>query len=196
MLNRYVSAAAALETLLELARSGGRKRAIKLFSESAAQREMSDLAKLGGRFLALGEPAYPAPLAVLADAPPLIALLGHSRLLEMDMVAIVGARNASANGIRFARQLAADLGAAGFVVVSGMARGIDSSAHQGAMESGTVAAMGGGVDVVYPKQKASLYEDIVARGLAIAESPLGTVPQAATSQAATASFPASPWVSS
>jgi len=178
LLDRYGSAAAALEALPALARSGGRKRAIKLFSKTAAQREITELAELGGRFVAMHEPAYPAPLAALADPPPLIALLGHGHLLETDMVAIVGARNASANGIRFARQLAADLGAAGFTVVSGMARGIDSSAHQGALESGTVAVMGGGVDVIYPKQNAELYEDIVARGLAVAESPLGTVPQA------------------
>jgi DNA processing protein len=177
LLERYPSVAHALDALPALARGGGKRR-IKLFSISAAEREIAELANIGGRFIACREPGYPAPLAALADAPPLIAILGHGHLLDGDIVAIVGARNASANGLRFARQLARDLGAAGFAVVSGMALGIDAAAHQGALDSGTLAVMGGGVDVVYPKQNAALYEDIVARGVAIAEPPLGTVPQA------------------
>ncbi len=178
LLERYGGAAPALDALPELARSGGRKRAIKLFSKSAAEREIAALEKLGGRFLACHEPGYPIPLAALSDCPPLIAIRGHGHLLESNIIAMVGARNASANGIQFARQLATELGAAGFAVVSGMARGIDTAAHQGALESGTLAVMGGGVDVVYPKQNAALYEDIVARGVVIGEPPLGTVPQA------------------
>ncbi|MDP6817985.1 MAG: DNA-processing protein DprA [Alphaproteobacteria bacterium] len=178
LLERYGSAARALEALPELARSGGRKRSIKLFSKAAAEREIAALTKLGGRLLACHEPGYPAPLAALPDAPPLIALRGHGHLLEGDIIAMVGARNASANGIRFARQLAVELGAAGFKVASGMARGIDTAAHRGALESGTLAVMGGGVDVIYPKQNAALYEEIVARGVIIAEPPLGTAPQA------------------
>ena len=178
LLDRYGSAAQALDELPALARSGGSKRAIKLCSKSAAEREIKALAELGGRFLACREPGYPVPLAALADAPPLIAIRGHGHLLESDIVAMVGARNASANGVRFARQLAPDLGAAGFAVVSGMARGIDTAAHNGALETGTLAVMGGGVDMVYPKQNAALYEEIVARGVVIGEPPLGTVPQA------------------
>lgn len=178
LLDRYGSAAQALDELPALARSGGSKRAIKLCSKSAAEREIKALAELGGRFLACREPGYPVPLAALADAPPLIAIRGHGHLLESDIVAMVGARNASANGVRFARQLASDLGAAGFAVVSGMARGIDTAAHNGALETGTLAVMGGGVDMVYPKQNAALYEEIVARGVVIGEPPLGTVPQA------------------
>ncbi len=178
LLERYSSVAEALDALPALARGGGRKRNIKLFSKAAAEREIADLAKIGGRFIACREPGYPAPLAALADPPPLIAIRGHGHLLENDIVAIVGARNASANGVRFAKHLATQLGAAGFAVVSGMAKGIDTAAHQGALESGTLAVMGGGVDVIYPKQNAALYEDIVARGVVIAESTLGTVPQA------------------
>ena len=178
LLDRYGSTAQALDELPALARSGGSKRAIKLCSKSATEREIKALAELGGRFLACREPGYPVPLAALADAPPLIAIRGHGHLLESDIVAMVGARNASANGVRFARQLAPDLGAAGFAVVSGMARGIDTAAHNGALETSTLAAMGGGVDMVYPKQNAALYEEIVARGVVIGEPPLGTVPQA------------------
>ena len=178
LLERYGSAARALEALPALARSGGSKRSIKLFSKTAAEREIKALAELDGHFFACHEPGYPAALAALLDSPPLIAIRGHGHLLESDIVAIVGARNASANGIRFAQQLAAELGAAGFAVVSGMARGIDAAAHRGALESGTLAVMGGGVDVVYPKQNAALYEEIVARGVVIAEPPFGTVPQA------------------
>ena len=178
LLDRYGSAAQALDELPALARSGGSKRAIKLCSKSAAEREIKVLAELGGRFLACREPGYPVPLAALADAPPLIAIRGHGHLLESDIVATVGARNASANGVRFARQLASDLVTAGFAVVSGMARGIDTAAHNGALETSTLAVMGGGVDMVYPKQNAALYKEIVARGVVIGEPPLGTVPQA------------------
>ena len=178
LLERYSSVAEALDALPALARGGGRKRNIKLFSKSAAMREIAELDKIGGRFIACREPGYPAPLAATADPPPLIAIRGHGHLLENDIVAIVGARNASANGVRFAKHLATELGAAGFAVASGMAKGIDTAAHQGALERGTLAVMGGGVDVIYPKQNAALYEDITARGVVIAEPPLGTVPQA------------------
>ena len=178
LLERCGSAGQALEALPALARDGGRTRNIKLFSKTGAEREIADLAKIGGRLIACHEPGSPPALAAVADPPSLIANRGHGHLLENDIVAIVGARNASANGIRFAKHLATELGAAGFAVASGMARGIDTAAHQGSLESGTLAVMGGGVDVVYPKQNADLYEDIIERGVVIAEPPLGTVPQA------------------
>jgi len=127
--------------------------------------------------VAIGEPDFPRPLAAIADPPPLLALLGHAALFGRDSVAVVGARNASAVGGRFARGLAAELGQQGYAVVSGLARGIDSQAHQGALESGTIAVVAGGVDVVYPPENQALYERIVEAGLVVSEQPLGLAPQ-------------------
>ena len=165
-----------LDALPGLARRGGRRRPVKVCSRAAAEREMDALAQLGGSLIALGEPAYPPALAAIADPPPVLSLRGRAGLLARDSVAIVGARNASAGGLHLAERLAADLGEAGLVVVSGMARGIDARAHVGALATGTVAVMGGGVDVAYPKQNRQLYERLLAEAAVIAEAPLGTVP--------------------
>ena len=176
LLERFGTAAAVLDALPALARRGGRRRPIKVCARTAAEREIEALSALGGRMIALVEPAYPEPLAATADPPPVLSLRGRADLLATDCIAVVGARNASANGLHFAERLAADLGAAGFTVVSGMARGIDARAHVGAMDTGTVAVMGGGVDVLYPKENGSLFERLLAEGAVIAEAPLGTVP--------------------
>ena len=176
LLERFGTAAAVLEALPALARRGGRRRPIKVCARAAAEREIEALDALGGRMIALVEPAYPEPLAATADPPPVLSLRGCADLLATDCIAVVGARNASANGLHFAERLAADLGAAGLTVVSGMARGIDARAHVGAMDTGTVAVMGGGVDVLYPKENGSLFERLLAEGAVIAEAPLGTVP--------------------
>ena len=176
LLDRFGSAAAVLDALPALARRGGRRRPIKVCSRAAAERELEALTALGGRMIAMAEPAYPEPLAAIADPPPVLAVRGRGELLLAESVAVVGARNASANGLHFAERLAADLGAAGLTVVSGMARGIDARAHAGAVETGTVAVMGGGADVVYPKENRSLFERLLADGAVISEAPLGTVP--------------------
>ncbi len=178
LLRRFGSAAAALEALPELARRGGRRLAIKVCAQARAEREIEALEAIGARLVALGEADYPPLLAHIEDAPPLISVLGHDHSLRRDAVAVVGARNASLNGQRFSRQLAANLGAGGLVVVSGMARGIDAAAHAGALDAGTVAVMAGGIDVVYPRENQDLYEEIKARGAIISESEPGTVPQA------------------
>ena len=176
LLDRFGSPAAVLDALPALARRGGRRRPIKFCSRAAAERELEAVGALGGRMIALVEPAYPEPLAAIADPPPVLAVRGRADLLLTDSIAVVGARNASANGLHFAERLAADLGAAGLTVVSGMARGIDASAHAGTIKTGTVAVMGGGVDVVYPKENRSLFERLLADGAVISEAPLGTVP--------------------
>lgn len=178
LLARFGTAARALAALPDLSRQGGRGRPLSPWPAEAAEREMAALARLGGRFVALGEPDYPAALAALEDAPPLLALHGHGGLLGRRAVALVGARNASANGRRFAERLARDLGAAGLVVVSGLARGIDTAAHLGALEAGTVAVVAGGVDVAYPPENADLQRRIAETGAVVAESALGTQPQA------------------
>jgi DNA processing protein len=152
----------------------------RLATVSAAEvaREEEALAHAGGGFLVIGDPAYPAALAALPDAPPVLSAIGDLGLLGRPILAVVGAREASAAGCRFAAELAADLGAAGFVVASGLARGIDAVAHQAALATGTVAVLAGGIDQVYPLQNAGLYTEIAARGLLLGESPLGTPPVA------------------
>ena len=176
LLARFGSPAAVLDALPALARRGGRRRPIKICSHAIAERELEALTALGGRLIALGEPAYPEPLAAIDDPPPVFALRGRADLLATDCIAVVGARNASANGLHFAERLAADLGTAGLTVVSGMARGIDARAHAGALPTGTVAIMGGGIDVLYPKENRSLFERLLEDGAVVSEAPLGTVP--------------------
>ncbi|MGC9954588.1 MAG: DNA-processing protein DprA [Rhizomicrobium sp.] len=155
LLARFGSASAALEEVPRLVRRGGGD-ATTLPSDADARREIDALAKLGGRLIASVEPEFPRGLAALEAPPPVIAVLGHEALLARDMIAIVGARNASALGRKLAGRLAADLGAAGLVVVSGMARGIDTAAHEGALTSGTCAVVAGGIDIVYPPENAEL----------------------------------------
>jgi len=178
LLARYGSAAAALEALPELARRAGRKRPLALCARDAAEREMAAVAKAGARLVAWGEPDYPALLAAVDDAPPLLSLCGDAALLRRPAMAMVGARNASANGRRFARDMALQLGARGLTVVSGLARGIDAAAHQGALPTGTVAVLAGGIDIVYPEENRELHALVAERGALLAEMPVGTEPQA------------------
>ncbi len=172
------SAGAALHRLPELARRGGLRRRAGVCSPDRAEREREALAALGGRLVAACEPDYPRPLAAIDDPPPVISVLGNPAVLNRPTVAIVGARNASGVGGRFARGLAAELGAAGYTVVSGLARGIDTQAHLGALETGTVAVVAGGVDVVYPPENRDLCRRIAETGAVVGEQPLGMQPTA------------------
>jgi len=176
LLARFGSARAALAALPDLARRGG-AQSIRICGKADAEREMAGLAALGARLIAIGEDDYPPALAAIDDAPPLLSALGHGHLLKKPMIAIVGARNASANGKRFAKMIARELGEAGFVVASGFARGIDAAAHEGALAGGTAAVFAGGIDVIYPEENAALFERIAAEGVAVAEQPLGTAPR-------------------
>lgn len=178
LLEQYGSARRALDLLPDLARRGGRAKPLRIAPKAEAERELATTATLGVRLICACEPDYPEPLAAIDDAPPVIAVRGHVHLLKRRAVAVVGARNASLNGKKFAETIARDLGAAGLLVVSGLARGIDTAAHKGALGSGTVAVMAGGIDVVYPEENEGLYRDIVAQGVAVAESAIGTQPQA------------------
>ena len=177
LLRRFGSASAALEAVPDLARRGGGK-APRLFERAEAEREMARVEKLGARYLILGQGLYPRLLAELEDAPPLLIACGDFGLLDRMTVAIVGARNASAAACRFARGLAHDLGQRDVVVVSGLARGIDSAAHDGAMESGTVGVIAGGIDVFYPPENEPRQRAMFERGLVVAEMPPGTEPRA------------------
>lgn len=177
LLGHFGSATAALQALPDLARRGGRARPPRVPSIAEAEAEIAAAARHGARLISAGEPAYPTILAAVSDAPPVLYVLGRPELLLQRVVAIVGARNASANGIRLARQLAADLGSAGLAIVSGLARGIDTAAHQGALATGTIAVMAGGVDVVYPPENDRLHAEIAERGTVISEMPPGLAPQ-------------------
>lgn len=151
---------------------------IAAIASTQAEREQERLAGLDGRFIVWGDTSYPAALAALPDAPPVLSAIGDLALLARPMLAIVGAREASLAGRRFARDLATTLGGAGFAIVSGLARGIDTAAHEAALPTGTVAVLAGGIDQVYPPQNAGLQAAIAARGLVLAESPLGAPPVA------------------
>lgn len=178
LMRRYGSAKTALEALPHLARRGGRSAAIAIYPRVLAEQETEALASAGGRFITLGEADYPPALAAVEDAPPVISLIGRPLWKDRRCIALVGARNASASGRRLAEDLARDLGAADFVVVSGMARGIDGAAHMGALASGTVAVLAGGVDNIYPPEHKDLYRRIAETGAVISEMPVGTIPQA------------------
>jgi DNA processing protein len=178
MLRRFGSARAALETVPQLARRGERSANVTPVSRAEAEAELTALHRIGARLICWGEPHYPSGLAAIEDAPPILTVLGQIELLARPMVAVVGARNASANGRRFSRDLAASLGRSGIVVVSGLARGIDAAAHLGALETGSVGVVAGGVDIVYPEENRGLHEALARQGAIVAELPLGTQPQA------------------
>ena len=161
-----------------LARRGGAAGELRIPTDAHARAEINALAALGGRLIATCEPEFPTGLAVLDPPPPVISVVGRLDVLQREMVAIVGPRNGSALGIKFATQLARDLGDAGLVVASGLARGIDHVAHSGALDTGTVAVVAGGIDVIYPPENAPLYAKIAKQGGVIAELPLHTAPVA------------------
>lgn len=152
--------------------------ALEVISEEAIAREERALAAQGGQFVVFGDAGYPAALAALADAPPVVSAIGDLALLARPTLAIVGARDASLAGCRFAAELAALLGAAGFAVASGLARGIDAAAHQASLATGTVAVLAGGIDQVYPPRHADLQAEIARRGVLLSEVPFGIQPVA------------------
>ena len=177
LLSRFGSAEAALDAIPDLAARGG-GRPPRLATREQIEREADHVARLGARYLFRGEPNYPRLLAEIETAPPALMIRGDLALIERQTVAMVGARNASAAACRFARQLAFDLGAAGTVIVSGLARGIDTAAHDGSLETGTIAVIAGGIDIVYPPENEARQQAIGERGLLIAEQPPGTEPRA------------------
>jgi DNA processing protein len=172
------SAREAIAQLPELARRGG-SRDLRICGEDEARAELAACRKSGISLLAPGELGYPPRLATVEDAPPLLAVSGATEALMRPMIAIVGSRNASAAGLKFAQALAHDLGEAGFIVISGLARGIDQAAHRASVKSGTVAVLAGGHDRIYPREHENLLAAILdAGGAAISEMPLGHEPRA------------------
>jgi DNA processing protein len=178
LLKHCGSAKAALERLPEFARRGGAAGAPRICSRADAERELKAAAAIGVTLVAAGEPDYPVRLQMIDDAPPLLAVRGQRAALAMPMIAIVGARNASAAGIKFAERIARDLGDAGFGIASGLARGIDGGAHRASLKSGTVAVLAGGHDCIYPPEHVGLAEAIREAGALISEMPIGWEPRA------------------
>ncbi len=170
-------AAAALAALPGIALEAGVKD-YEPFALGAALHEIETGIALGARLLTEDDPAYPAKLAEIDDAPPLIWTLGDPALAARPCLAMVGARNASSLGLRMARKLAAELGEEGYTIVSGLARGIDAAAHQASLATGTIAVLAGGVDDLYPRENAELGTAIGQQGLRLSEMPIGLSPQA------------------
>lgn len=174
LLNHYGGAAEAIRALPELARRRAGK-AVTIVPEADAERELEQLRRFGGRFVARGEPEYPKALAAIDSAPPLISVIGPLDLAALPLVSIVGSRNASVAGLKMTERLSADLAGEGFGVVSGLARGIDSRAHQASLPFGAIAVVAGGLDKLYPEENRALFEQLCDRGAVISEMPFGWV---------------------
>jgi DNA processing protein len=177
LLDRFGTAERVLDALPDLIRRGG-GHGHTLAPEGQIEAELETGERIGARLIVLGDTAYPAPLAAVDPPPPVLWTIGDANLMARPCIAVVGARIASAGGQRIARGLSQQLGEAGYVVVSGLARGIDAAAHAGALPTGTVAVLGGGVDDVYPPDNADLYRQIAEQGCIVSESAVGARAQA------------------
>ncbi|MEO1038169.1 MAG: DNA-processing protein DprA [Pseudomonadota bacterium] len=173
LISRFHGATEALDALPRLARRGGRVDPMRIVSRSLAEGEIDAVERLGGRLFCACEPGFPTRLTTLDPPPPVITILGPLDPEAEWPCAMVGARSASAVGIRFAGDLARELGARGCVIVSGLARGVDGAAHAGALQTGTIAVVGGGVDQIYPREHEALHREIAATGLIVSEMPVG-----------------------
>jgi len=177
LLTEHGTAQNALAALPQVARAAGVSD-YRICPEGVVQSEMKAAMAAGAQLVTLGEPPYPDTLAEIADAPPFLWALGDLTLLSRPMISLVGARNASSLGTRMAKALARDLGAAGFVVVSGLARGVDAAAHLAALGTGTIAVQAGGIDIMYPAENTELARSIATTGLRLSEQPMGLQPMA------------------
>lgn len=176
LIEAYGSASKAIDALPDLAKRGGRAKPLIAAPLTQVEREYQAIKKFGGDIICAAETDYPVSLAAIDDAPPVVTYTGNIALLKKSCVGIVGSRNASLNGRKFTEKLAHDLGTAGATVISGLARGIDTAAHAGSLDTGTVAVLGGGLDIIYPPENKDLYAQIRERGLIVAESPFGQQP--------------------
>ena len=178
LIERFGDATAAIAALPELSRRGGLSRPLRLYGEGEAEADLERAEAFGAEIVAAGEKNYPELLRHIDVAPPVLWIKGKAEFANSSSVAIVGARNASALGFKFARKLASEIGQAGHLIVSGLARGIDTAAHEAAMATGTVAVLAGGIDSVYPPENGGLQEEIGKRGLLVSEMKPGTTPRA------------------
>jgi DNA processing protein len=172
LLAKYKTASRALEAAAHFSSA----KPLKIATRSQAEDEIAAVGKAGGCMIAACEDAYPLSLAAIEDAPPVLTVLGNPALLQKEAIGIVGSRNCSLNGRRFSQKLAMDLGQAGYVIASGLARGIDTAAHEGSLKGGTIAVVAGGADVVYPRENQKIYEQICEQGAVLSECAFGTQP--------------------
>ena len=177
LINNCGSASAALEALPDLARRGGGTKAIRIATIDEIERELEAGRRVGVRFIALGEPEYPPALRQIDSAPPIIALRGRDEALQQPAVAIVGSRNASAAGLTFTERLARGIGGAGYIIVSGLARGVDQRAHIASIETGTIAVLAGGHARPYPPEAVALLPRISEFGAIVSEMPVEWEPR-------------------
>lgn len=179
LINHFGSAEMALDMLPELSQRGGSTRAIRVATREEAEAELAFARRFGARFVGIGEPDYPAALRQIEGAPPLIAVKGKADVCHPPAIGMVGSRNCSVSGAKFAAMLARDLGSAGYSVVSGLARGIDTAAHRASLSTGTIAVFAGGLDQPYPPENIELLNEITSgNGIAISEMPFGWEPRA------------------
>ncbi|HHB82158.1 MAG TPA: DNA-protecting protein DprA, partial [Devosia sp.] len=179
LINKFGTAEEALAVLPELTRRGGSKTSPRITPVEQAEYELEQLNNMGARMVGIGEPDYPHLLQFIHSPPPLISIMGTIRQNDDKAIAIVGARNASAAGHKLTAKLAAELGNAGYVIVSGLARGIDAVAHSSSLETGTIAVYAGGLDKTYPSENKALAQRILENeGALISEMPLGSTPRA------------------
>ena len=171
LINQFGGAQQALDALPELARNGGRRARISICSQADAEVELEAATSCGARPLFTIEPGYPRAVALIDAPPPLIYVRGRDDLLQKPAVAIVGSRLASAAGLKLAAKFAHELGQAGLTICSGLARGIDGEAHRASLDSGTIAVVAGGVDIVYPPEHADLHQEIAEKGVVISMMP-------------------------
>ena len=179
LITRFGSADAAIEALPEMASRGGVKRVPKIPTRGEAEGEITRLNKMGAKLVGMGEPDYPPMLRFTEGAPALVSFMGSADVFHLPSLSVVGARNASLAGIKFTKKLSGDVGRQGYAIVSGLARGIDTAAHQATLDTGTIACLAGGLDHPYPPENIGLFESIAERGGAvITEMPLGWEPRA------------------
>jgi DNA processing protein len=179
LINHFGSAEIALEALPELSRRGGSTKPVRVASREEAFAELEFAARFGARFVGIGEPDYPSALRQIEGAPPIIAIKGSSAALRQPAIGVVGARNCSVSGAKFAAMVARDIGRAGYTIVSGFARGIDTAAHRASLDTGTVAVLAGGLDHPYPPENEPLIAELLAaNGLLLSEMPFGWEPRA------------------
>jgi DNA processing protein len=179
LINHFGSAEAALEALPDMAARGGLSRKQNIPSRTEMESELARLDKIGARLVAMGEPDFPPMLRRTEDSPPIVTFIGDPAVFRIPAVAVVGSRNASLAGVRFTRKLSGEIGAEGYAIVSGLARGIDTAAHEATLGTGTIAVLAGGLDHPYPPENIELFKAIPERGGAvITEMPLGWEPRA------------------
>ncbi|MCJ9724776.1 DNA-protecting protein DprA, partial [Agrobacterium sp. BETTINA12B] len=179
LIQHYGSAEAALAALPDLSQCGGATRVIRIASEQDALRELEAVHRFGARFVGIGEPGYPQALKEIDGAPPLLTVKGNLSTAVRPAIGIVGSRNAPISGAKFAAMIARACGEAGYAVISGLARGIDTAAHRASLQTGTIAAMAGGLDQPYPPENVGLLNEIWdGNGLVVSEMPFGWEPRA------------------